>query len=247
MFSSLTETIDSYSRAIGMIAKHRLTKFIILPGLISLVVMILLVGGIWTWFTQSSIEEWVVDLWPFDWGVGVIEGIADFLVLMLLLVSIFFLAKYIVMVVVSPFMGTLSEKVEAIVTGKQEPSTANFISDLIRGLRIALRNIFWELSLTLLLLFMNIIPVIGNAISFVGTILVQSYYAGFGSMDYTLERKRFSISDSIGFVRKNRMAAVGNGGLFLAIFLIPVAGWFLAPAFATIAGTVVVLKRLKAT
>ncbi|MEM7369086.1 MAG: EI24 domain-containing protein [Bacteroidota bacterium] len=246
MFKALSETIDAYGRALGMITKHGLIKYMIVPGLISLGVMFGLVGGLWTWFTNSSVEQWLIDLWPFEWGVGAIEAIASILALLLLMVSIFFLAKYIVMVIVSPFMGSLSEKVEAIVTGKKEPSTSNFISDLIRGLRIALRNVFWELFLTVILLFANLIPVIGSIAALVLTFMVQSYYAGFGSMDYTLERKHYGIRDSVNFVRTHRWTAMGNGSIFLLIFLIPVAGWFLAPAFATVAGTVVVLKRLKA-
>lgn len=246
MFKAISETIDAYSRALGMIVKHGLIKYMILPGLISLGVMFVLVGGIWTWFTNSSVEAWLINLWPFEWGVGAIETIADILALLLLMISIFFLAKYIVMVIVAPFMGTLSEKVEAIVKGRKEPSTSNFLSDLIRGLRIAFRNIFWELFLTVLLLLANLIPVIGNIASFVLTFMVQSYYAGFGSLDYTLERKNYGIRDSVNFVRTHRWAAIGNGAVFLLIFLIPVAGWFLAPAFATVAGTVVALKRIEA-
>ena len=246
MFSAISETIDAYGRALGLISKHGLMKYILLPGLITLGVMAVFVGGIWTWFANSSLEAWLINAWPFEWGTGMIEGIADVLAFLLLLVSVFFLAKYIVMVVVAPFMGPLSEKVETIVTGRELPSTANFFGDLIRGLRITFRNLFRELFLTLVLLLMNFVPVIGQILGAALTFTVQSYFAGFGNMDYTLERKHFSVQDSVMFVRRHRWAAIGNGAVFLLIFLIPVAGWFLAPAFATIAGTVMVLKRLNA-
>lgn len=255
MFSSFSESITAYRRGMSLISKHNLWRFVLIPGLISVAVILLMVIGSWAWFSGSSIEQSLIGLWPFETGKGLVAGIAEALVVVLVLAGVFFLGKYIVMVVVAPFMGPLSEKIEDIVQQKQAKSTANFFSDLMRGLAIALRNVFLELLFTLLinlllspvLGFLNLIPVIGTLLAAVPTFMIQAYFAGFGNMDYTLERKQFGIRASVKFIRQYRWAAIGNGALFLLLFLIPVIGWFLAPAYATAAGTLVVLNRTEGT
>jgi len=255
MLQAFSESIATYRKGIKLISQHRLWSFLILPGLISAAVILLLLIGTSMWFANSSIEQTIVQAWPWDFGRGFIEGLTNSLVFLLTMVVVLFLGKYIVMVIVAPFMGPLSEKIEEIVQQKKEKSTANFFGDLIRGLRIAFRNIFLELIFVLLinlllspvLGFLNIIPILGTILATLPTFFIQAYFAGFGNMDYTLERKNFGVRDSVTFVRKNRWAAIGNGSLFLLIFLIPVIGWFLAPAYATVAATQVVLNRLEGT
>ena len=156
----------------------------------------------------------------------------------------FFLGKYIVMIVLSPFMSILSEKVESAIKGTPVKSDGNFITDLIRGLRIALRNIIRELLLTLVVIVLfNLLPVIVTIACTVVIFLIQSYYAGFGNMDYTLERKQFNVRESVKFVRRNWSLAIGNGMFFLLLFVVPVIGWVLAPVYGTISAALLVLTQ----
>lgn len=244
MFQEFRESISAYGTAIQLIATNRLWRYVLLPGLISLLTMILLVAGPVTWFFNSDIEQQIISLWPFEFGLGFVEGVVDVFALILALGIIFFLGKYLVMVIVAPFMGPLSEKVERIMTGEEVASDSNFMEDLMRGLRIALRNLFREIFITLGLLLLNFLPIIGSIAATGLTFLVQSYFAGFGNMDYTLERKQYNVQESVAFVGQHRGLAVGNGAVFLLLLLIPIAGWFLAPAFATVSATAVLIKRI---
>ena len=93
-----------------------------------------------------------------------------------------------------------------------------------------------ELVLTIPILLLGLLPVIG-IFSTVLLFLVQAYYAGFGNMDYTLER-HFNYKDSLNFVRKHRGIAIGNGIVFMLFLLIPVIGIILVlPLSVTAAST----------
>ena len=72
--------------------------------------------------------------------------------------------------------------------------------------------------------------------------LVQAYYAGFGNIDFFIER-RFGIRESRRFVSKNKGIAIGNGAVFLTLFLVPILGAFFAPTICTISSTLSSLER----
>src|SRR5690606_39823194 len=110
-----------------------------------------------------------------------------------------------------------------------------------RGIRINVRYLLMELLLTLPMILIGFIPVMG-IISSVLLFLVQSYYAGFGNMDYTLER-HYKYSESIKFVKRNRGLAIGNGMVFMLMLLIPVIGIILVLPLSVTAASKETLKR----
>ena len=70
--------------------------------------------------------------------------------------------KYIVLILMSPIMAMLSEKTETILTGKKYPFTLKqFFRDIVRGIGIAFRNLFFQLLILLASCFLIWIPVIG--------------------------------------------------------------------------------------
>jgi len=245
MIDGMIEGVSTYTRAIKMLSEHKLWKYVILPGVVSVILTMAIIG--FTLAFAGNLGDLIVSWYPWETGKAIFERIASILSAILLIALIVFLFKYLVMVIVAPFMGTLSEKVESILTGTPPPSVtpAQFVQDILRGLRIALRNIIREIIYTLFLLLLNVVPVIGSIVSTVMIFLIQAYYAGFGNMDYTLERKRYTVKESVLFVREHRGLAIGNGAIFLLIFLVPVIGWFLAPAYGTIAATMNSLKRIR--
>lgn len=214
------------------------------PGILSL----LLGGGIgWTAWKQSvNFGNFLVSWYPWEIGNDFISGIATWIGGFLIIVLGLILYKHLVLVLVSPFMSPLSERVERHLRGNEGQSYKGFqmgqaIKDILRGLTLAIRNIIRELFLVAILFLLSFIPVVGIAFT-LGLFLVQAYYAGFGNMDYSLERHH-SISGSIRFIRRNRWLAMGNGTVFMLLLMTGI-GFLFAPPLSTIAGTIEVVKRL---
>jgi len=244
MISGITDGISSYFNSVAVISKFRLWKYVILSGLISLTI-----AGVIIYFVlgvSDTAGDWLSAFYPFDWGRSFVEKALDFMTGGLLIMTTMFLYKYLVMIIVSPFMSLMSEAIERKMNPEYTSSQfnlANAISDMIRGLRLAIRNIIREIFFTLLLLLLGLFPIVTVAIPF-AIFLLQSYYAGFGNLDYCLER-HYDVKQSTRFVRLNKGLAIGNGAIFLLLLFIPVIGLILAPAFATVAGTTEVIKRLE--
>lgn len=230
---------------IRLIRKYRLWLYMILPGLISLIVG---VGAYLLIFPlKGQLGDFLLGWWPWEWGSGFIEKAELWLGGALITLFFLFIYKYLVLILAGPFMSLLSEQLEHKMY-PERPSTGFSIPRMLRetwrGLVITLRNIFREIGLTILLLLSGLIPGMQPIVP-VAIFLVQAYYAGFGAMDYTLERY-YNIRETASFVGENRALTMGMGAGFLLLLFIPVLGFLLAPPLITAGSTPLVLERIGA-
>jgi len=72
--------------------------------------------------------------------------------------------------------------------------------------------------------------------------LVQAYYAGFGILDYWMER-HYRVADSILYIRDHRLDAVGLGTVYLGLLLIPFIGPVIAPVLGATAATIYAVEN----
>lgn len=232
----------SYFQSFRIIAEHKLWGYVLIPMLLSLVVGSTIIYSAMK--SADKIGDWLIGWYRWEWGSNYISTAADWLGGFLVIIIGFMLFKYIIMAVASPFMSLLSEKIETRLYGKADVKfTINkFISDLVRGLRIALRNITREIFFTIILLLIGLIPLFSIIIP-VLIFLVQAYYAGFGNIDYTLER-HLNVKGSVNFVRQNRWFALGNGTGFVLMLMTGV-GFLFALPLGTAGATEEILDRLK--
>jgi CysZ protein len=101
-----------------------------------------------------------------------------------------------------------------------------------------------ELWLTGIILIISLIPVIGWFTSLL-LFFIQAYYAGFGNMDYTLER-HFKYKESVAFVKTHKGIAIGNGIVFMLFLLIPVIGVILVLPLSVTAASTETIRLLNA-
>ena len=241
MITGLIEGIFSYLRALGVMGRYGLMRYLLLSGVAGLIIGALVFYLIY--ISYDDIGALASQMWPWEKGQNVIDYIADGLSVLIMILLFFFIYKYIIFIVLAPLMSIISQRVERAVTGEVHGSGMNLVREFIRGIRIALRNIIREIGLTLLLLILSLIFPYFAWLTGALIFLVQSYYAGFGNMDYTLERY-YDTSGSVDFVKRERGFAIGNGMIFLLLLPVPVLGMFLAPFFGAVSATIGTIPRL---
>lgn len=244
MIKNILKGIKAYTGTLALISKLKLWKYFLIPIVISIITATII--GISAYGLSDNIGRFVAKLWPWDTGIETFTSISSILGAALIIILGFILYKHIVMALSAPFMSPVSEKIEAHLTGKQKHDhrITSFKAQLWRGIRINVRNLFKEILFTIPLIIIGFIPVIG-LISTILIFLVQAFYAGFGNMDYTLER-HFKYNESIQFVKNNRGFAIGNGIVFMLFLLIPVIGIILVLPLSVTAATTKTVRLIHA-
>lgn len=237
MIKNIISGIKAYFGAFSLISKLKLWKYFAIPMLISFITALCFILVAYNF--SGPIVDWISSIIP-GWNneIGWISKIFAFIIAIVILGIGLILYKHIIMALSAPFMSPVSEKIEAHFTGNPPHShrDTTFMQQLWRGIRINGRNLLMELLLTIPILLLKFIPIV-NIFSTILLFLMQAYYAGFGNMDYTLER-HFQYKESVQFVRKNRGLAIGNGIVFILFLLIPVIGVILVlPLSVTAAST----------
>jgi len=234
--------LQEYTGSIALISKLGLWKYFTIPIIISLIIAALI--GVAAYGLADNIGAWVSGFWTWDWGKSTFTLLSTFVSSIIILAIGVILFKHIIMALSAPFMSPVSEKIEAHLTGSSSTTSGktSFIGQLLRGIRINGRNLIFELLLTVPILLLKFIPVV-NIFSTALLFVLQAYYAGFGNMDYTLER-HLSYKESIAFVKKNRRLAIGNGIGFLLLLLVPLVGVILVLPFSVTAASVATVKQL---
>jgi len=242
MIQNIFKGLQVYTGAYGLISKLKLWKYFVIPMIISFCIFILIFAS--AYGLSDNLGEWMADFWPWEFGKSTFTSISTFISAIIIFALGIVMYKHIIIALSSPFMAPVSEKIETYFTGQPavNPRNPSFSNQLFRGIRLGLRNLAKELLYTLPILLLKFIPVV-NIFSTALLFLVQAYYAGFGNMDYTLER-HFSYKESVAFIRQNRGLAIGNGIGFLLLLLIPVVGVILVLPLSVTSASVIAVDLL---
>ncbi len=242
MFKNFFDGATAYGTAFRHISNYGLWGYVLVPGILTILIAFAVFGA--AWGLSDNIGDVLDNLWRWETGRSVVEKIAQVFGGILVLATSLIIFKQLVLVVASPFMSFLSEKVEQQLLGSSlSPSfsLSQITSDIARGLRIAIRNILRELSATIFLLLLGLIPIF-TPFTTVLIFVIQAYYAGFGNFDFALER-RFRYRESVGFVQNNRLLVLGNGTVYI-LLLLTFVGFLFALPVGVVAATIEANKRL---
>ncbi len=229
--------VQAYFQAHRFIQKHKLWKWILIPGIIYCTLFSRTSANFIEWMShETGLSNWLNRMESsFLSFLFVIGNILLWLILMLFYFSLF---KYIFLIVGSPLFAYLSERTEAIIEGKKDfPfSFKQLLKDMKRGVYIAVRNSLWQTVYTLSILLLSLVPLAGWLTPILA-LLVECYYYGFSMLDYSMERHKRSPAESIFFIGNHKGLAIGNGLVFYLMHMIPILGWVLAPAYSVVAAT----------
>ena len=130
-------------------------------------------------------------------------------------------------IITAPFNDALSEKVERL-QGAVLPERRGVHSIAIDGLRSIVSS-FQLLAFVIVLqaaaLLLNIIPVIGPLLYSVLSFWLWCFFLGMQSVDYSLERRRFSFHQKLQIAGRFRWLYFGFGAAVFVTAFIPVAGF----------------------
>jgi len=241
MLKGVYEGSTAYFKVYEVISRLKLWKFFAIPMLISFIVFLMILFISFSF--SDAIGNYISSFWTWDFGRYTINTLSRIFGGLLITVIGFISFKHITMALSAPFMGPISKIIEDDFNGVvSQTNTSTPSGLLLRGIRISLRNLLRELVLSIPILLFGLIPIIGF-FSVILLFLMQAYFAGFGNMDYTLER-HFSYQKSIFYVKNNRGLAIGNGIVFMLFLLIPFVGVILVHPFSVTAATIVTVKSM---
>lgn len=251
-FKDMARGVRAYGPASRLLFSRGMWHFMLWPFVAAVVVFVVL-GLLVGWLAEWS-DMWLMRVIAYclDNTEGVLKeafvrAMTGVLVWLLSAVLYFMVALtfggYLVMMILSPVFSWLSERGEKLLTGMEYPfSWRQFGRDIWRGLLVALRGMFLQFAVTLVVLVFSIIPVVGLAGPFL-LFLVGTYFYGFTFMDYAIERKRLRARETERFVWRHAGVAVGVGAVFMVAMMIPGIRWFaccFVSLLSVLAGTVVV-------
>jgi CysZ protein len=241
-FTQLHIAFESYFIAYKMLHKHKLWPMIIYCGLIYLVLIALGAFGIYKGMHHLSdyflhinwIENFTTKYKWLSW----IATIFIFGIYVLSFLIYFSIYKYILLTVASPLYAYISERTATALTGQEfQFNFKQLMIDIVRGVKLSIRNLFRQSFLSIVLIILSFIPIIG-LISAALFIVLDSYYYGFAMLDYNFEREKLNAQSSIAIIRKNKGLAIGNGLIFYCLFLIPVIGIVIGAPLSAMAATI---------
>ncbi|KXK37363.1 MAG: EI24 domain-containing protein [Saprospiraceae bacterium] len=226
IFSMLGHFLNSFGDT-----KGSAWKYMIYSGLIAVALLTIMVFGIWKLSAIGG--AWIASLIPWQWAhetvlfsfvIGIAFGLLCWIVM-----------KYIMLIMMSPLLSLVSEKLEQKIKGVPVKSRFNVAGSLARTIRVNSRNLLREVVFSVFLLLASLIPVL-NVFAIALLFLLQAYFVGFGIMDYYLER-HYTYRETVTKVYQHKWAAITLGAIFIGMILIPVIGAVMASYFTTVAAT----------
>ncbi len=202
MIQEFFKSLWAYIAAFGAIVRFRLWKYLIL-------LIVLLTAFVLPVALLDYLLELLVGWIPFGnpekyalMGVNVVAGLSGFVLLLVL----------------SPLFSLVSEEVTQKLSGKvYRFSITQLIKDIVRGIRITLRNMIYQyaiIALIYILLYflpdLYLFEVIGTGL----IILFTAYFYGFSILDYAMENHRMGYKTSVDYVRSHPGMAIGLGSVY---------------------------------
>jgi len=144
------------------------------------------------------------------------------------------LYMFTVLTILSPFNTLLSESVDSDLTGKSYPfDFGQLIIDFLRMLLVVSLALIFELFFMIswwVISWVFGLDLLDQPMYF----LISAFFFGFAFYDYSLERYKKGVIQSLGFAFSKMGTMILTGAGFLILYYLPYIGVMLAPVLTTI-------------
>jgi CysZ protein len=233
-------------RALSLLAgKPGLWRYVLIPIQLNIVIGVTIYAGLLI-AGLSAIDAFVAGL-P-SWA-GFLSVVLRVLLIVGLLFGTGFVLVRIGVVFGSPWYSKLSNQLELLQNGQPLPEDSGGLSaglrDLGRALAFELKKLLLVVAIGLAVLLLNLIPVVGQALAFVGGIALGATISCLDFFDYPLERRRLGFRQKLRLIRRSLPASAGFGLTCFGLVSIPFVNLLSIP-LCVAAGTLFFCDRLVA-
>lgn len=209
---------DGFRGALYLVSRPRLWKYVLLPAIVAIVILIFVIGSALT-MLSAPIAALAAYL-PGSWADNVLQLLAG----VALTIASFVVLISIASMIAGPFNEMLSETIEEAETGIPGPTfrLLDFLRDLVVGLFHAARRVAIYLVVMIALLVLGVvIPVVGTVIAAVLGALATARFASWDAYDAVWSRKRLRYRDKVEYLREHRWRTWGIGASVAVVLVIP--------------------------
>jgi CysZ protein len=184
-------------------------------------------------------------------------AVLNFLITPILLLFLLYLATvaygFIGNILCSSFLDKLSQKTQETVSGRKIDTPFSlkyfpkrFEENFIRTFKNFFKMLALVITISLLSMFLLLIPIIGAILYSALGYITTSFILGLQFMDYPLNRKKYTFGEKLKIAWKFKYTTIGLGMSFLIISMIPILG-YLGINMCVMGASIIFEKDISAT
>ena len=211
----------------SLISQQGLRRFVIMPILLNIVLMI---GLLWLFITQvSDMIAWVMNFLP-DW-LSWMSSIMFIASLAMILTVFYFSFTMLSGFIAAPFNGLLAEKVEKMLTGEVmiETNMQDFIKDVPRMLAREWQKLWYSLPKYIALFLFGFMPFLGQTVVPIIAFVFGAWMMAIQYCDYPFDNHKISFHAMRFKLAQNRTQSLVFGALITLCTLVPIINLVVIP------------------
>lgn len=226
-------------RALGMVWKPRLRRFVLIPLFLNTVIFAVAIGGL-SYLIEKLMQSYIPQ------GLLWLQWLLWPLLLAAFALAVFFTFSLLANFIAGPFTGLLAEQVEKQLTGKPLPSVQGISGNLrgaFVGMKTQMATLLYMLLWAIPLLLLSFIPFAALVLPFLW-FLFSSWMLALGYIAIPAGNHQLTFPQIRALARKRRALVFGMGTAMSLLTLLPLFNFF-ALNVGTIAATLLWSEQLK--
>lgn len=159
-------------------------------------------------------DAWLAKIvWGLYWFLAAILRLIFYILIPLILLLVTFVFG---LIVAGPFNDLLSEQVEHLATGREEPafSWRLLCKSITRSLVVECQKAVIFLGAPVAFLVLHLIPLAGSLLYVILTGVFEMWAAGFAFVDFPMGRRCTPLRERMAFARRHKVALLSFGTIF---------------------------------